>query len=257
MTLLRTFYLWIVLSVITFTMGFLVLPFAFVRAGGVVHWWATLWGTLIAKISNLQIKVENPEKLYRDGPIIVVSNHQSMFDIPVFYSFLNIQFRWMAKASLFKIPVVGWAMSGAGYIPVDRGERKKAMESLFYAADQVRSGKSVLIFPEGTRSTEEDGTMLPFKKGGFILAKKAGVVIQPITIWGVNKVMPVQKQNKIQRIYKGKAKVVIHDPVQPQEYENLSADELADMIRKIIERPIDRLRKMDAAVDKEGLHVHT
>jgi 1-acyl-sn-glycerol-3-phosphate acyltransferase len=95
---------------------------------------------------------------------------------------LPVQFRWLAKAELFKIPIFGRAMRGVGYISIDRSNRKSAFESLKQAALTIRNGTSVLIFPEGTRS--RDGRILPFKKGGFVLAVDAGVPVVPIIIKG-------------------------------------------------------------------------
>ena len=96
--------------------------------------------------------------------------------------------RWLAKAELFKIPIFGASMKGAGYISIDRSDRKSAFESLDRAANLIRNGTSVLIFPEGTRSW--DGQLLPFKKGGFVLAADAGVPIIPIIITGTHHIMP-------------------------------------------------------------------
>jgi 1-acyl-sn-glycerol-3-phosphate acyltransferase len=132
--LVRSTLLWIILLSATLVYGILVIPFVILRMPSVVHWFARMWGKTLALLSGMRVHVRNKEKVFRNGPVIIVANHQSMFDIPVFYSFLDTEFRWMAKASLFKIPFVGWGMSGAGYIPVERGDRKKAMESLFQSS---------------------------------------------------------------------------------------------------------------------------
>lgn len=221
---------------VTLFYGLLVMPLVLVRASNAIHWFATMWGRTILKLSFSSVTVNGREKIYRDGPVIFLSNHQSMFDIGMFYHFLDVavQFRWMAKASLFKIPIMGWAMKAAGYIPVERDDRKKALQSMFNAAEQIRQGKSVIIFPEGTRGTPE-GRLLKFKKGGFILAKKANVTLQPVTIWGAHEIMPPQRDQKLQRLNRGHIFVTIHDPIAPEEYAHLSADELSEKIRQIIE----------------------
>jgi len=238
---IKSIFLWIVMVLITAFILIVASPFIAFKISNIVHKFAILWGKGLAHVSGIHITVENKEKIHRDGPVIVVSNHQSLFDILVFYSFLDIQFRWMAKASLFKIPFFGWGMSGAGYIPVERGEKKKAQKSLFAAAERIKKGASVIIFPEGTRG-HVDGTMLPFKRGGFILAKKAEVVLQPVTIWGANQIVPIQKNAWIQRLYSGRVYVVVHDPIFPEEYRDMPPDELSDKLRAILERPMDRLR---------------
>lgn len=229
-------FVWVSVVLITLFYGILVMPFVLFRASHIIHWFATMWGRTLLKLSFSRVTVTGKEKIYREGPVIFLSNHQSMFDIGVFYHFLDVavQFRWMAKASLFKIPIMGWAMKAGGYIPVERGDRRKALQSMFDAADQIRQGKSVIIFPEGTRGTPE-GKLLQFKKGGFILAKKANVTLQPVTIWGAHEIMPPQRDKKLQRLNRGHIQVTVHDPIPPERYANLSPDQLSNLIREKIE----------------------
>ena len=234
--LLFSLFVWVSVVLITLFYGLLVMPFVLFRASGIIHWFATMWGRTLLKLSFSRVTVHGKEKVFREGPVIFLSNHQSMFDIGVFYHFLDVavQFRWMVKASLFKIPIMGWAMSAAGYIPVERDDRKKALQSMFNAADQIRQGKSVIIFPEGTRG-KPDGRLLKFKKGGFILAKKANVTLQPVTIWGAHEIMPPQRDKKLQRLNRGHIHVYIHDPIPPEAYSGLSVDALSDLIKEKIE----------------------
>jgi len=242
MDLIRSIVIWNVMTFITFVLGLCVMPFSLVRASGIVHAIARFWGMSMAFVSGMRLQVTDAEKLFKSGPVIYLANHQSMFDIPVFYSVLDTQFRWMAKASLFKIPLVGWGMKGAGYIPVERDNRKKAMESLFAAAQRIHDGASVIIFPEGTRSETPEQGMLPFKKGAFVLAKKANVTLQPVTIWGAHHIMPAkQKGVWIQRIFPGLVQVFIHDPIPPEKYSALSQEELSDQIRKTLEGPMKKM----------------
>ncbi|MBL8021420.1 MAG: 1-acyl-sn-glycerol-3-phosphate acyltransferase [Leptospirales bacterium] len=236
--LIRSLFLWVLLLTITFILALTTLPFGIFGMQKAVHAIATFWGRTLAFLSGMRIEAVGVEKIYRDGPVIYLANHQSMFDIPVFYSVLNTEFRWMAKASLFQIPFVGWGMRGAGYIPVERGDRKKAMESLFQAAQRIQKGASVIIFPEGTRSENPDEGMLDFKKGAFVLAKKANVTIQPVTIWGAHHIMPAKQKVWIQRIYPGLVQVEIHDPIPPEAYADASLDQLSDRIRETIGKPM-------------------
>jgi len=171
-----------------------------------------------------------------------VVNHQGLADILCLYSFVPIRLIWMAKDSLFRIPFFGWAIKGAGTIPVRRDDRKKAMEALFAAAEQIRKGKSIVVFPEGTRSNP-DGSMLPFKKGGFVLAKKAGVFVQPITIWGSFRILPVQDR-LLPRFYPGTVRVVVHEAISPELYSKLSTEQLSNHVRDVIEEPMQRLRSL-------------
>jgi 1-acyl-sn-glycerol-3-phosphate acyltransferase len=124
-----------------------------------------------------------------DGPAVYMPNHVSHFDVYAILGYLNVQFRWTVKKELFKIPLLGLGMRRAGYIMVDRGNHKKAMESMKLASDKIRSGTSIVIFPEGTRSY--DGTLqYPFKKGGFHLALDAGVPVIPVTVSGTRDILP-------------------------------------------------------------------
>jgi 1-acyl-sn-glycerol-3-phosphate acyltransferase len=161
------------------------------RTGDSVHLVARVWGRSILWISGIKVRVHGLEHLDVGRSVIYMSNHQSNFDIPVFLSALPVQFRWLAKAELFKIPIFGRGMRGAGYISLDRSNRKSAMASLAKAAETIRDGSSVLIFPEGTRT--EDGGLLPFKNGGFILAVDAGVPIVPMAICGTFAILPKGK----------------------------------------------------------------
>ncbi len=242
--LFLSLYYWIGIIFLTILYGIRVSPYILLKKPEEVHRMAYLWAKAIIQFTKIEIEVLDKEKIYKDGPVIFISNHQSLFDIFIFYSFIDVSFRWMAKKSLFKLPIVGPSMKAAGYIPVEREDKKKAMQSLFEAAEQIRNGKSVIIFPEGTRG-KIDGNMLPFKKGSFILAKKANVVIQPIAIWGSQYIIPVERDKFFQRIYRGKVWAKVCDPIFPEEYKNLNTEELSNYLRKILEKNIFLLKEKE------------
>jgi 1-acyl-sn-glycerol-3-phosphate acyltransferase len=120
-------------------------------------------------------------------PHIFVMNHQSMMDIPCAFATLPANLRFVAKHTLALVPFLGWYMWMTGMIFINRSKRQKALESLERAGKRIRQGKSIIAFPEGTRS--KDGRILPFKKGPFVLACEAGVPIIPIAADGAGKVM--------------------------------------------------------------------
>ncbi len=159
----------------------------FSRTGNGAHIIGRWWSKSILRISGIKINTKGLENLLPDKPLVFMCNHQSNFDILVLFSALPAQFRWIAKAELFKIPIFGQAMRGAGYISIERKDRRKAIMSLRKAAERIRSGVSVMIFPEGTRSP--DGNIGEFKKGGFVLAFDAGVPITPIVLNGTWSIM--------------------------------------------------------------------
>ena len=246
--LVRSTIVWTVGILATIIEFIVFLPLMLLGNGDTFHKIATFWGRSLMVICGVKTIMKNNEKLYRDGPVILVSNHQSVFDIPVLYRFVDIQFRWIAKAPLFRVPIIGFVMKKAGYISVDRDDKRKSMQTMFAAAEQIRGGKSVVLFPEGTVS-RPDGTMIPFKKGAFLLAKKSGVVIQPVTMWGVNRIAPDDRKHTIQRQHSGTVYTEVLDPIMPEEYENLDLQQLSDLVRGKMEVSLEGLKK-DEAADK-------
>jgi 1-acyl-sn-glycerol-3-phosphate acyltransferase len=180
-------YTWTIAATLLF--GILAILVSFLsKKGDSVHHVARIWGRGILWVSGVRVRISGLENIDPKSSCIVMANHLSQFDIPVLLSSMPFQFRWLAKAELFKIPIFGRGMRGAGYISIDRSDRKSAFQSLERAAKSIRDGTSVMIFPEGTRSP--DGGLLPFKKGGFVLAVDAGVPIIPLVIFGTHDIMP-------------------------------------------------------------------
>jgi 1-acyl-sn-glycerol-3-phosphate acyltransferase len=155
-------------------------------------------------------------------------NHQSNFDIPVLLGCLPVQFRWLAKTELFKIPIFGRAMRGAGYVEIDRFNRESAFASIEEAARKMKNGVSVMIFPEGTRS--RDGNIRPFKKGGFIMALDSGAPIVPIVIQGT---WPIMAKSSL-RINPGAVTMEIGEPIETTGYTRETKDDLIECVRNVI-----------------------
>lgn len=169
---------------------------------------ARFWGRGSLFLAGTRVRLSGEEHL-PPGPVIFMSNHQSGFDIPTLLAVLPLDTCWIAKKELFDIPVFGTAMGRGGYIPLDRRDAHRALKSLEMAVQVVRSGKSLLIFPEGTRST--DFRLLPFKRGGFKLALQAGVPVLPVTVNGSGRVNPAGST----RLYPGLISVTLHRPILP------------------------------------------
>jgi 1-acyl-sn-glycerol-3-phosphate acyltransferase len=207
--LLRTIFVWSCVVAFTVVLGICAfLTFPFDRRGNVIHRYARLWGWLILKANGVRVQVTGMEHVERRQPAIYMCNHQGTFDIFVLLAQLPIQFRWVAKVGLFRIPVLGWAMSTAGYISLDRSKRKRAYRGMEIAARKISEGTSVVMFPEGSRSY--DGALQPFMNGGFTLAIKAGVPICPITLDGTWAIMP----RTTLRIKRGTVRIVIERPIE-------------------------------------------
>lgn len=143
---------------------------------------ARLWARVALGGSGVQLRVEGAEQVPRDTPVVFMANHESWLDIPALLAAIPVQVRFLAKRSLFFIPFLGWAIWAMGFIPVDRRNRRKAVRSFDAAAARIRGGRSILVFPEESRSP--DGTLQPFQRGGFLIAMKAGVPIVPVGLEG-------------------------------------------------------------------------
>ena len=188
--LLRTCYFWTVVVVLTVVLFALVLVCqCFVmggllpRDGSPIHWIASLWGrSLMACMPGWQVVVEGREHLPKRGqPVVMVANHESMTDIWAMY-YLGVQFRWLSKDSIFRIPIIGTTMKWCGYVPVNRKSRESGTEAMRQSALRLAMGIPMFFFPEGTRSV--DGSIKSFKLGAFKLAQTAGVPVLPIVIHG-------------------------------------------------------------------------
>lgn len=149
---------------------------------------AKIWAKTMASISRITVKVEGLGNLPKNGNFLLASNHQSAADILILLAYLPIYFKFIAKSELFKIPIFGTYLKLAGYIPIDRHRTLKAHKTLYDTTKKIKSGDSILIFPEGTRT--QDGSLGPFKRGSLFIAKQAGVPIVPIAISGSFDIMP-------------------------------------------------------------------
>ncbi len=148
-----------------------------------VFWARSLtWGTWV------RVRVVGREHLHPGQSYVMLSNHQGAYDILALYGFLGREFRWVMKEELRKVPFLGWGCAAIGHIFIDRRNSARAIASLEAAKSHLVGGVSVLLFPEGTRS--EDGRLLPFKKGGFAIARQLDLPILPVSITGSNEILP-------------------------------------------------------------------
>lgn len=193
---------------------------------------ARVWGRSILAFSGVRVRVLGRERIDSTAGFIFMANHQSNYDIPVLLGHLPVPFRWLAKAELFRIPIFGRAMRGAGYIPIERSNRQAAIETLRQAAGIVRQGGSVVIFPEGTRSM--DGTLKPFKKGGFIMAIEAGAAIVPVALRGTFDIMPKRRL----LIRPRDVTLLIGAPIATTGYSLHTKEVLMDAVRNALQRQL-------------------
>jgi 1-acyl-sn-glycerol-3-phosphate acyltransferase len=220
---------WIVVALLTVVASAIAI-IALIFPGGRRYniWHVRGWARVLMKVAGVKVAVRNFDLIPEEGSCIFVANHQSLLDIPAVVSVLPGRVRFMAKRSLFKIPIFGWCLSLEGFVPVDRADREKARRSLEPAEKVLGTGTRLFIFPEGTRSrTGETGS---FKTGAFRLAIATDVPIVPLAIVGAEKVLPAGRK----RIRHGTITVVAGDPIDPDGLEISQRHELMAQVREWI-----------------------
>lgn len=190
---------------------------------------ARLWSRLVTSFAGVKIVVENRATLVPEQPYVFMANHASSLDIWAVFVAIPRRLRLIAKKQLARIPLFGWAMWAGRFIFIDRGNGVAARRSIAEAGTRIHDGDSVLIFPEGTRT--RDGSLLPFKKGGFHLAIKAGVPIVPVALCGTRALMPRGSL----LLHAGAIKVIIGQPIPTQGLSEEDRVNLPERIRGIVE----------------------
>jgi len=227
--MIRTIFVWfcIVLSGFVFA-SLAIATYLFDRKGEMAHLCARLWGKVALLANGVRVKVEGLEQLRDEGPYIFMANHQGSYDIFALLGQLPFQFKWLAKKEIFSIPILGWAMTVAGYISIDRDGTRETVEAMNKAAQKIQKGMSVVIFPEGTRSA--DGSIQPFKKGGFTLAVKSKVPIVPIALAGSREILAKDRL----AISPGNIRVRIGHPIETSHCSTKDRQTLMEEVREAI-----------------------
>jgi len=187
------------------------------------------WSKELVSRAEIDLHVTGLEHAEPGGTFVVMSNHQSHYDIPVLYQSLPLRLRMVAKSELFKIPIWAQAMRAAGFVELDRSNRDRAIESLDRARKALAAGTSIWIAPEGTRS--RDGALGPFKHGGFHLAVGAGARILPITISGTRQTLPAKGAHVTNG---AQVQVTVHAPIDPARFGPEVGDPLLEAVRASI-----------------------
>lgn len=194
------------------------------------------WSRTLLKIVKAHYHVFNPHHVTLDKhqKYIIMSNHNSLYDIPlIFMTFPHHSIRMIAKKELFRVPIWGWAMRMAEYLPIDRDNRRQAVKDLELIRTKIEDGIIPWIAPEGTRS--RDGKLHRFKKGGFVLAKQVGAMIIPVGIRGSDSILPPKTwQVKLNQ----KVDIHIEQPIDASKSE--TTEELMLAVHKAILRASDK-----------------
>ncbi|HWW60611.1 MAG TPA: lysophospholipid acyltransferase family protein [Thermoanaerobaculia bacterium] len=188
--MLRTLWVALVALFVTIPIATVVVILAtFASTSPLIDWLIRLWAKSLVRAAGIDLRGENIDAVAPQQRYILVSNHHSYFDIPCILAAVPQPIRFMAKVSLFKIPIFGWAIGRAGFIPIDRKNRRTAVKSFDLAAERIRKGNTIVIFPEEGRSRNRE--MRPFQRGAFLLALKSQLPMIPIAVDGTYDVFPV------------------------------------------------------------------
>jgi len=204
-------------------MAFGSIPFD--RKGDFFRWCPWAWSKCILWTFGIKVHVEGKENIDFTKPYIFVSNHASMADIPTVMVALNGKVNIVFKKELTWVPIWGWALRYGPFIMIDRSNPRDAMASIDRAVKTIKSGHSVILFPEGTRTS--DGRLQPFKRGAFTLAAKSGVPVVPMTINNTYGIMP--KGSMV--VKRADITVILGKPIPTEKIEN-KADEL-DLMERV------------------------
>jgi 1-acyl-sn-glycerol-3-phosphate acyltransferase len=223
--------LWYTHTVVMATLSLILWPFD--RTGALQHWCARWWCRLVAYSIFSRIRVHGKENIRKDETYVYMANHSSLIDTPALFGYLPYQFKIMAKKELFYIPFMGWHLWTSGNFPVDRSDGRKTAKSLRQVIEGVKQGKSLAVFPEGTRTP--DGQLQEFKPGAFKIALRAGVPIVPVTIRGTFKLLP--KTTLAPR--PGRVDVFIGEPIATEGYTEKQLPELISRVKSAIQSNLD------------------
>ena len=188
------------------------------------------WARSIVWAAGIDLHAENLELIDPARRYILIANHYSYFDIPCIFAAIPQPIRFMAKVSLFKIPIFGWALARSGFIPIDRKNRRTAVKSFDLAGERIRRGNTIVVFPEEGRSRER--AMRPFQRGAFLLAIKSELPIVPVAIKGTYDVMRAGAM----KIRSGPVTITLTPPIETAGVSVRDKEKLSQEARSRIER---------------------
>ncbi|HOJ28861.1 MAG TPA: lysophospholipid acyltransferase family protein [Spirochaetota bacterium] len=191
-----------------------------------------LWAWTMLIVTGVRVHIKGRETIKEGMQYVIISNHQSQYDILALVTSLNIQFRWVIKKELLYVPLFGWALYAAKNVFIDRSNREKAIASINKAVNRLPQGVSLLVFAEGTRS--KDGTLQKFKKGGFTIAIERKMPILPVVVKGSRAILP--KGSLI--FHSGNIEVVVCDPIPADQYTHETIEDLINKTHNVIEHEL-------------------
>jgi 1-acyl-sn-glycerol-3-phosphate acyltransferase len=206
----------------------LILLFLIFRKEGIIFKPVRFFIRLGLAMVGVKVKVTGLENLDPQQAYILTPNHQSFIEVPLFVTYLDRYPAYLAKKEVFKYPIFGYGIGLIKVVSVDRSNSPAAVESAKQATENIRQGKSYMVYPEGTRS--KDGKLLPFKKGAFMMAIDAGVPVVPVTVSGATKIMPKGEF----KLFPSTVHIIVHEPISTAGYSRNNVAELMERTREKI-----------------------
>ncbi len=191
------------------------------------------WARLNAFLTPMRVTVVGRERIDREQSYVIVANHQSPYDIYVLYGWLGIDFKWVLKQELRRVPGLGIGCEKLGHIYVDRSRSQAAIRSIEAAKERITCGTSVIFFAEGTFG--KGPQLLPFKKGAFRMAVDLDLPILPVTIVGTREILPGGTLN----LFPGRAKLIVHEPVAITGHEHGDMKTLIQEVRAVVQSGLE------------------
>ncbi len=223
---------------------------AFRPFGWLMYKFEKFWAKTLLILTGPKIHVSGLENIKPGKPYIFVSNHQSLFDIPLMMGYIPRQIRMIHKKELLWAPFLGFTLLVMRFISIDRGHREKAIVSLQRAAEKIRKGINIVIFAEGTRSL--DGEIAPFKKGAFLLAINSRVDIIPVTISGTINIM--HKYGGLSNVgFRRQVHMIVSEPIPTSGLTPENRDDLKSRVETVIKDQFEKIKDLSAIRDSEFL----
>jgi 1-acyl-sn-glycerol-3-phosphate acyltransferase len=210
----------------TVALGLPAIVFSLLGRAPAARWMTAIWARLVLRSLGVDVSVSGAERC-PSGPAVYAANHTSVIDIPILFGFLPVDFRIIHKRSLYLVPVLGQYLYVSGHIGIHRGSAFRARRGLELAALRIRSGTSVVVFPEGTRSPE--GAVGAFKRSIFLPALEAGVPVVPLSLVGVKEVARGGLN-----VRAGRVRLLVHAPIPTAGRDLEEAGALAEEVRAVV-----------------------
>ena len=227
MTIIRSVFLWAFFGIVNTLFWVLcgILLTLVLASSRTIHFYCAVpWAKTILWGTGVKVQIRGLSNIDRQKAYIFIPNHLSFFDIFSLLAYLPVDFKFVLKKELIRIPILGWSMKRAGYISIDRSSPAKARRTLEQAVDRIKGGTSLVIFAEGTRG--HDGRLQPLKRGAFQLATASGVPVVPVAIKGTREIMPKGSFT----IYKGSIVIQLEKPIETTSYTKQAMPNLIERV---------------------------